>query len=107
MGGGILEPFALQGCLQLGGLRFLLGPHLLRGSTPRLFTCIVLTVVLAKDHDPLAPACLVCVCVWDPPRDSHLVNMGLSLVSQMVENPPAMQETQVQSMGWEDPWRRE
>ena len=26
-----------------------------------------------------------------------------SLVAQMVKNPPAMQETQVQSLGWEDP----
>ena len=25
------------------------------------------------------------------------------LVSQMVKNPPAMQETRVQSLGWEDP----
>ena len=28
---------------------------------------------------------------------------GASLVSQMVKNPPAMQETWVQSLGWEDP----
>ena len=27
------------------------------------------------------------------------------LVAQMVKNPPAMQETWVQSLGWEDPWR--
>ena len=26
-----------------------------------------------------------------------------SLVAQLVKNPPAMQETWVQSMGWEDP----
>ena len=29
-----------------------------------------------------------------------------SLVAQTVKNPPAMQETWVQSLGWEDPWRR-
>ena len=28
---------------------------------------------------------------------------GLPLVAQMVKNPPAMQETQVQSLGQEDP----
>ena len=28
---------------------------------------------------------------------------GASLVAQMVQNLPAMQETQVQSLGWEDP----
>ena len=30
-----------------------------------------------------------------------------SLLAQLVKNPPAMQETWVQSLGWEDPWRRE
>ena len=30
-----------------------------------------------------------------------------SLVAQMVKNPPAMQETWVWSLGWEDPWRKE
>ena len=29
-----------------------------------------------------------------------------SLVAQMVKNLPARQETQVQSLGQEDPWRR-
>ena len=28
---------------------------------------------------------------------------GTSQVAQWVKNPPAMQETQVQSLGWEDP----
>ena len=28
--------------------------------------------------------------------------MGDSLVAQLIENPPAMQETWVQSLGWED-----
>ena len=30
-----------------------------------------------------------------------------SLVAPLVKNLPAMQETWVQSLGWEDPWRRE
>ena len=29
-----------------------------------------------------------------------------SLVTQMVKNPPAMQETWPLSLGWEDPWKR-
>ena len=29
--------------------------------------------------------------------------MGASLVAQQVKNPPAVQETQVQSLCWEDP----
>ena len=30
-----------------------------------------------------------------------------SLVAQMVKHLPARQESQVQFLGWEDPWRRE
>ena len=30
-----------------------------------------------------------------------------SLVAQLVKNPPAVQETWVRFLGWEDPWRRE
>ena len=30
-----------------------------------------------------------------------------SLVAQLVKNPPVVRETWVQSLGWEDPWRRE
>ena len=30
----------------------------------------------------------------------------VSLVAQMVKNPPAMQETQVRSLDWVDPWIR-
>ena len=29
-----------------------------------------------------------------------------SLVAQLVKNPPAKQEIWVQSLGWEDPWRK-
>ena len=29
--------------------------------------------------------------------------MGFTLVSQMLKNLPAMQETQIRSLGWEDP----
>ena len=31
---------------------------------------------------------------------------GASLVAQLVKNLPAMWETRVQSLNWEDPWRR-
>ena len=33
----------------------------------------------------------------------ELVMIGASLVAQLVKNPPAMQETWVQSLDWEDP----
>ena len=32
-----------------------------------------------------------------------MYNAGASLVAQMAKNPPAMTETRVQSLGWEDP----
>ena len=32
---------------------------------------------------------------------------GASLIAQLVKNPPAMQETWVRSLGWEDPLERE
>ena len=31
------------------------------------------------------------------------LNLSAGLIAQLVKNPPAMQETQVQSLGWEDP----
>ena len=34
-------------------------------------------------------------------------NKGTSLVTQMVKNPPAMQETRIRSLSREDPWTRE
>ena len=35
------------------------------------------------------------------------MDIGLSLVAQMVKNPPAMQETQVRSLGQENPLEKE
>ena len=37
------------------------------------------------------------------PFNKHSVFSGASLVSQTVKNPPAIPETRVQSLGWEDP----
>ena len=38
---------------------------------------------------------------------SSLIIAGASLVAQLVKNPPAMQETWVQSLAWEDPLEKE
>ena len=35
------------------------------------------------------------------------LSLESSLVAQMVKSLPAMQETQVQSLGWEDPLEKE
>ena len=37
----------------------------------------------------------------------RLSEVRASLVAQLVKNLPVIQETWVQSLGWEDPWRRE
>ena len=36
----------------------------------------------------------------------YLHHYWASLIAQLVKNSPAMQETPVQFLGWEDPWRR-
>ena len=49
--------------------------------------------------------------IWCSSRSTHAQHtsntrrhwLGASLVAQMVNNPPAIQETQVQSLGQEDP----
>ena len=38
----------------------------------------------------------MCICVWE----------GASLVAQTVKNLPAVQETRVPSLSWEDPLER-
>ena len=42
-------------------------------------------------------------------RVYDFISLGhiIFVVAQLVKNLPAMQETWVQSLGWEDPWRRE
>ena len=37
----------------------------------------------------------------------HLFHLGASLVAQIVQRLPAMQETWVRSLGWEDPLEKE
>ena len=41
-------------------------------------------------------------CVTNFHFDFHSF-VGASLIAHLVKNPPAMQKTQVQSLGWEDP----
>ena len=36
----------------------------------------------------------------------YKITDGASLVAQLVKNSPAMQETLIRSLSWEDPWRR-
>ena len=72
------------------------------------------TASIHLPHSPRAFSCAVAL-VWNVPQppclprkilpDSALSSSPLfhaSLVAQLVKNPPAMRETWVQSMGWED-----
>ena len=38
---------------------------------------------------------------------AYLLKFRASLVAQTVKHPPTMRETQVQSLGWEDPLEKE
>ena len=43
------------------------------------------------------------VCIPDFELHKSYMNMGFPWVAQMVKNLPVMRESQVQSLGWEDP----
>ena len=46
--------------------------------------------------------------VTEPQQNStYCYKVRASLVAQMVKNPPAMWETWIQSLGWEDPLEKE
>ena len=42
-----------------------------------------------------------------PTLQANFLLSGASLVAQLVKNSPAMQETPVQFLGWEDPLKKE
>ena len=44
---------------------------------------------------------------FPPPAEGNAQQWGCTLVAQIVKNPPATQETQVSSLGWEDPLEEE
>ena len=43
------------------------------------------------------------IWLWLYMVNTRLWSFRASLVAQLVKNPPAMQETWVRSLGWEDP----
>ena len=43
------------------------------------------------------------LCFIQPGISHYVLCIRISLVAQLVKNPPAMQETWVRSLGWEDP----
>ena len=47
------------------------------------------------------------IVIVTPGRASVLINEWVSLVAQLVKNLPAVQETQVRFLGWEDPLEKE
>ena len=76
----------------------------------------VSTLTLFKDCDFIssdwdwASVCLgqgSCVITFYLNKTYLLLKFGASLMTQMINNLPAMLETWIQSLGGEDPWRRE
>ena len=49
---------------------------------------------------------VICIHVFINAINSYLMSSWASLVAQSVKNLPAVQETRMWSLGWEDPWRR-
>ena len=49
---------------------------------------------------------LICILIKWRLDHSNLYPTRVALVAQMAKNPPAMQETWVQPLGWEDPLER-
>ena len=47
------------------------------------------------------------LCAFHNTTYPYVLKINSSLVAQLVKNSPAMQETPVQFLGWEDPWRRD
>ena len=56
---------------------------------------------------PVVPDFVDSIACWWTSGVPLLVAYGASLVAQLVKNLPAMWETWIWSLGWEDPWRRE
>ena len=94
-------------------------PRILREN----FNCITFTylsntrITWLSKGGPQANSSITWKCVRNadseaPLKTGLVVGFGMgtqrcvSLVAQMVKNLPAMQETLVQSLGWEDPWKK-
>ena len=61
-------------------------------------------VVINNPHCVCNTMCIIFQCIfWDMHCIGHIFyNMWASLIVQLVKNSPAMQETPVQLLGWED-----
>ena len=55
----------------------------------------------------LAPGCPLSGRGFSLPVCPARLLAGASLLAQLVKNPPAMHETRVRSLGWEDPLEKE
>ena len=64
--------------------------------------------ILHKDAQIPAGSCLCAQVAISSKLGKYRNKSGLTLfIAQLVKNPPAMQETWVQSLGWEDPLEKE
>ena len=86
-----------MGCWVAGGG----GRHIPRASDPLLGPC------LASEGARSRGGRLRSAVTWHHLEFTCCDEHGASLVAQMVKKLPAMWETWVQSLGWEDPLERE
>ena len=74
-------------------------------SQPRYYLCFRMQLTsnraLRVEGDTLLPSGVRAITVI-PHHSWALVGFWTSLVAQLVKNPPAMRETWVRSLGWED-----
>ena len=67
-----------------------------------LFVCLFITCFLGSSWLKICPCHVEELLI--PFSDVSFLNKSLaSLIAQLVKNLPAMQETPVRSLGWEDP----
>ena len=101
---------------ETGSHSFLLGIVLTQRSNPGLLHCKQILYCLNHQGSPLIgvrdsltqykPISILPNYIYKDLK-GHTDDLVASLVAQTIKNPPAMQETQVQSLGQEDPLEEE
>ena len=74
-------------------------------GVPLIPRCLLLFCLLGANHLIPSFSVMSLSFTFIFMNQVHRRKHGIHLVAQLVKNPPAVQETWVQSLGWEDPWR--
>ena len=82
-------------------------PVLLPGKSPGQRSLVGYSAWGCKESDTTEPLHFTSPSQWLAIFYPFILFQPSSLVAQMVKRPSTMQETQVQSLGWEDPLEKE